>query len=203
MPVTDQTQDHLKLAATFVVTGDIAAGSRLLATAELPSGERVVLRDFSPQPFSLHGGPCPGAMRPDLSECSTATSYPLTGFGLPTVSLPIGARIDVYLRSNPARGTAIASHTSTGQFMNGIGQAPDGTIRIYGDFKPNLPAQVYIGLWMHPFHQQAVHLAADVILVDPKKDSAMPKWMPDLYPVTVCQPQLGCDTLLLRLITMQ
>jgi hypothetical protein len=32
MPVPDQNQDHLRLAATFMVTDDITPGSRLLTT---------------------------------------------------------------------------------------------------------------------------------------------------------------------------
>ena len=200
MPVSDQTQDHLRLAATFVVTGDILAGSRLVATAILPySGQRVVLRNFSPQPFSVHGGPCPGAVRPDLSECSTATSYPLTGFGLPTPSLPVGAVVEVSLRSGPTDGQVADFHIKTVESMRGIAQAGDGTITVFGRFNPTLPAEVYLGLYLRPFRQVAISVAADRIVVDPKNDAAMPRWTPDLYPVTVCQPGIGCDSLLLRL----
>ena len=200
MPVSDQTQDHLRLAATFVVTGDILAGSRLVAIAILPySGQRVVLRDFSPQPFSVHGGPCLGAVRPDLSECSTATSYPLTGFGLPTPSLPVGSVVEVSLRSGPADGQVADFHIKTVESMRGVAQAGDGTIMVFGSFNPTLPAEVYLGLYLRPFRQSAVSVAADRIVVDPKNDAAMPRWTPDLYPVTVCQPGIGCDSLLLRL----
>jgi hypothetical protein len=199
MPVTDQNQDHLKLAATFVVTEDIAPGSRLLAVASLPSGQRVILRDFEPQPFSLHGGPCPGAISSDRSDCSTATSYPLTGFGLPTASLPVGSQVEVLLRQNLTPGIVTTSHTSTRQFVGGISQAKDGTITIYGEFRPAQPLAVYIGLSARPFGRQSVSVSADRILVHPKKDPHTPNWMMDLYSVTVCQQNVGCDTLLARL----
>ena len=200
MPVTDQTQDHLRLAATFVTTGDIVDGSRLLATALLPSGQRLLLREFSPQPFSAHGGHCPGAATREPSECSAATSYPLTGFGLPTNSLPLGSQVDVYLSSNRSSEAPPNRHTNTRHFLNGIGQTADGMIRISGDFKPELPVDVYINFWLHPYQNRAVQVATDSVVVDPKKDPGMPKWIPDLYPITVCQPGIGCDTLLLRLL---
>jgi len=95
-PVSDLTQNHLQLAATFLITGNIAPGTRLSASATLPSGQTIVLREFTPESTSQIGFVATdrsGNQR--VFQGGGPTSYPLTGFGLPTASLPFGALVSV------------------------------------------------------------------------------------------------------------
>jgi hypothetical protein len=95
-PVSDNTQNHLRVAATFMVTGNLPTGM-ILATAVLPSGEHVVLREFPAEAcFVRYSYAQPGPYPKALTENSCSpTSYPLTGFDLPVASLPVGATVEV------------------------------------------------------------------------------------------------------------
>src|SRR5579872_3331747 len=47
-PVPDNSQEHMRLAASFMVTGNLPGGTRLVASAVLPTGQQIMLRNFFP-----------------------------------------------------------------------------------------------------------------------------------------------------------
>jgi hypothetical protein len=202
-PVNDLTQNHLQLAATFLVTGDIAPGSRMVAVAKLPSGQQLVLRDFSPQPATSRCSPCSSdGRRGPLPRCSP-TSYPLTGFDLPVRSVPAHSVVTVTL--TPSRlfaGRFTPVMIWTGRVLRGAEQSPDRlTITLPGNFDSSAPAEVYFGLWPVPVRSDAVTVRQDRLTIDLRKDRVAARWMSDLYPLTIHQPGEPCDTVLLRFLS--
>ena len=199
-PVSDLNQNHLQLAATFLVTGDITANSRLVATAILPAGEEIILRDFSPQPASSRCSPC----RTDGSHgpfpCCMPTSYPLTGFGLPTASLPMGTQVVATLVPSPEHNSKMSPFlVRTAPAVRGIEQSADRLrIRIAGAFTVGIPAYLYFGLWPVPVRPEAVSVLPNQIEIDLARDPRARRWSNDLYPITIYQPGAVCDTVLLR-----
>jgi len=202
-PVNDLTQNHLQLAATFLVTGDIAPGSRLVAVAKLPSGQQIVLRDFSPQSATSRCSPCSSDGRRGPLPCCSPTSYPLTGFDLPFPSLPDGAVVTVTLAPSPLFASRFSPVMIwTARVLRGAEQSPDRlTITLPGSFDPNVPAEVYFGLSPIPVRSDAVTVRQDRITLDLRRDRATARWISDLYPLTVHQPGEACDTVLLRFLS--
>jgi hypothetical protein len=198
-PVSDNTQDHLRLAATFMVTGNLPAGT-ILATAVLPTGEHLVLREFPAAACFVRysytlADPYPKSL--SANSCSP-TSYPLTGFGLPTASLPVGAIVEVVVR--PVRLSSVPLKPfviRTSATLRGIEQSADRMkLEIAGTFAVSLPAFVYFGLWPVPVRPEAVAVRSDGITVDLDKDSDARRWTTDLYAITIYQPGRTCDSVL-------
>ncbi len=198
-PVSDNTQNHLRLAATFMVTGNLP-DSTILATAVLPSGEHLVLREFPAEACSVrysHTLPSPYPKALSENSCSP-TSYPLTGFGLPTASLPVGAIVEVVVRPARLSGVPVKLFIiRTSATLRGIEQSTDRLkLEIPGTFAVSMPAFVYFGLWPVPVRPEAVAVRSDGITVDLNKDSYARRWATDLYSITIYQPGRTCDSVL-------
>jgi len=200
-PVSDNTQNHLRLAASFMVTGNLPA-STVSATAIMPNGERVVLRQFPAEGCFVRysytqSGPYAKALTQD--SCSP-TSYPLTGFDLPIASLPVGTVVEVSI--TPARlgnGPVRQFRIRTGTSIRGIEQSTDRLhLNIAGVFNPNLSTYIYFGLWPVPVRPEAVTVLSDQIVIDLSKHQDARRWTTDLYAITVYQQGTVCDTVLMR-----
>lgn len=203
-PVPDGGPDHFRLAGAFMVTGNLPPGSRLLATATLPSGEVVVLRDFVPEACSIHytfpDDWQPASARSLAEDSCTPTSYPLTGFGLPTASLPFGSAVDVKVLPIRRSGDLKAFQVRSTDTVSGIRQSADrALITITGNFAGNTVAYVYFGLWPVPVKPEAVTVRPERIVIDLQKDPKARRCVSGFYPITVYQPGAVCDTVLLRL----
>jgi len=200
-PVSDNTQNHLRLSATLMVTGSLP-DSMVLAVAILPTGERLTLREFPAEACFVQysydqPGPFPKSLTKD--SCSPA-SYPLTGFGLPVASLPVGAIVEVTVMPIRREATQVRPfRIRTTSSIRGIEQSANRLqMTIAGVFQPGLPAYVYFGLWPVPIRPEAATVLPGQIAVDLSKDQAARRWATDLYPITVYQQDLVCDTVLVR-----
>jgi hypothetical protein len=188
------------VSAEFVLTDNIYIGSVFKAVATGPMEETVILRQFQ-VPQSYYG--------------VQSWGFPLAGNfdGLPVKFLPVGSKIRVIIEEPAPILPILAGNTQVGVGDEKIektvttalfiwgGRVSQGAdqITLYGTFNPEVPTEVFVGLWHEAVKPEAVMVLPDRIVLDLTKDKQVASWMPGFYPLTVRQGNV-CDSILIRFL---